>query len=1215
MIERIIETCGRNRGLVLVVTAAIVALGIWSANRITVDAVPDLSDTQVVVVTELPGQSPQIIEDQVTNPIARNMLGVPKARDVRGFSMYGVSFVYVIFQDGTDLYWARDRVLEKISALTDQLPSGANAQIGPDATGVGWIFQYVLLSGKYSPAYPNGFWYDPKNEEWYTDPADAANPDRLERIRAFTGSDIPDTCPVSGEQLIDADIDLAELRSLQDWFLRYELNTVSGVSEIASIGGFVKQYQIKVDPLALYAHQLTLDDVAQAVRSSNRDSAGRSLELSESEYMIRGIGYLGSLTSEELENVPNDGVSRQRARTKAVQDDLALIPLKVNSAGQPILLRDVARIQVGPDIRQGIATWNDKGDVAGAIVVMRQGENAKKTIESVRNRLQELERSLPPGVQVAVGYDRSDLIDRSVQTLYTTLIKEMLAVTLVMMIFLLHARSTFVAALVLPCAVLMSLTVMHFVGINANIMSLGGIAIAIGVMVDCSIVMVDHAHRRLTQANPDESRETIVLQAAREVGPTLFFSLLIITISFLPILLLGEQSGRLFKPLAYTKTFSMAAASLLAITLIPAMMLLFLRNDVLPAQWGALRKVLVVALVALLPAIALSTVSLGAWDSYRWYLVFGWVLLMVLLLAPQKIRADQDNPLTRLLEYCYRPCLIVAIRYRHGLLLGAVGLIFFTAWYPLRDLGTEFMPPLEEGDILYMPTTVEPGLSITKARELLQQTDRIIYQFPEVKSVMGKIGRAESATDPAPLNMIESTIVLHRDAKKWRHMPRERFFTHWPKWARWLPAKIFSESRPITMDELIYGFELPDGTPIPGLDSAVQLPGLANAWTMPIRARIDMLSTGIRTPVGIKVMGSDLQILNDLAQQIENLLKTDESTGPYTASGYAEQTLGGKYVEILPDRQALARHGISIDVLNATIATAIGGAMVTETVEGQERYPVQIRYPSELRDNLPLLREVLVDNPNGSPIPLGELATVRLNEGPSMIKSENARLTSWVYVEIRDKDVGGYVRSAQELVESQIDLPPGYSIVWSGQFEYIENARQQFAIAIPLTLMAIAVLLYAATRSWLRVLLIFSTLSFSVVGAIWFVWLLDYNLSVAVLVGIIALLGLDAETSLIMLLYLDQSYEDRKKADQLKSRHDLWMAVYEGAVQRIRPKTMTVVTTFFGLLPLLLATGAGADTMKRLAAPMVGGLATSFLLELLIYPALYYMARKRQNRF
>lgn len=1222
MIEKLIDACMRNRLLVILISLGIIGLGIWSIREITIDAIPDLSDTQVVVVTEFPGQAPGVVEDQVTSVVTRSLLAVPQTRDVRGFSMFGVSFVYVIFDDGTDMYWARTRVLEQLSTLTGRLPQTANSQLGPDATGVGWIYQYVMDTGPYSPEFPQGVWWDAETDSWFASRdevgSDVLKRERLQRIRVFTGVHEREDCPITGEALVQPDIDLSEMRALQDWYLRYELNALDGVSEIASIGGFEKQYQVTIDPAALQAFELRLDEVRDAIGKANRDVGARSLELSEMEYMVWSRGLLGRPDPDVLRDLPQDGIHERRYRTERVLQDLKAIPLRSDETGIPLRLGDVAQIEVGPQIRQGVADWNDRGETVGGIVVMRHGENARDTIRRVEQRLSELELGLPAGLAVQVAYDRSDLIDRSIATLSTTLLKEMLAVTLVMILFLLHVRSALVAAVVLPMASLASLSMMALFGLNANIMSLGGIAIAIGVMVDCSIVLVENAHKHLERQRKEKSGEShyaIIHRAAIEVGPTLFFSLLVITVSFLPIFLLGAESGRLFKPLAYTKTFAMASAALLAVTLTPVLMLYFVRQSPWSNKLRRWQKWAGGLAVIFIPAALLAMYIPVQWNPWQIWGPVIWVILAAVIVIPQKIRDEEANPLTRFMEWIYTPILAVSIRFRWAVLFLAIALVAVTFWGPFRQLGTEFMPPLEEGDLLYMPTTVEPGISIDKARELLHQSTRLIYAFPEVENVQGKIGRAESATDPAPLNMIETTITLHRDQKKWRHIPRQRFFTDWPSWARWLPARIWSESRPITMNELIYGFELPDGTLIEGLDSAVQIPGLANAWTMPIRARIDMLSTGIRTPVGIKVMGPDLSTLSEIATEVEQVIQAGERTAPYTTSAYAERTVGGKYLEILPRRQSeLAQYGLSIDDVQNVIEVAVGGMTVTETIEGLERFPVNLRYPRELRDSLPMLKQVLVPLPSGGQVPLEQVADFKLAQGPPMIKSENARLTAWVYVDISGIDVGTYVRNARELVEREVHLPPGYTLVWSGQYETIERARAQFALVIPLTLLGIVLLLWLATRSWLRVMLIFTTLSFSVIGAIWMLWLLDYNMSVAVVVGIIALLGLDAETSLIMLLYLDKSHARWKEKGWLKTSADLWQAVHHGAVRRIRPKTMTVLTTMIGLMPLMFAVGAGADTMRRMAAPMIGGLISSFILELILYPVIYYMARRNEVR-
>lgn len=1224
MIERIIRWCIDNRAMVLLLTAFLIAGGVWSVRHITVDAIPDLSDVQVVIRTEFPGQAPQIIEDQVTYPLTTAMLAVPYAEVVRGYSMFGTSFVYIIFEDGTDLYWARSRVLEQLNTIASRLPAGAMPQLGPDATGVGWIYQYVLVTGPWCREHPGGLWHDPQADRWYASPDDA--PDvSLVHHRIFPGRE---RCPLSGAALAPPDQDLSDLRGLQDWYLRYELTSVEGVSEVAPVGGFVKQYQVVIDPRKLLAYQMPLQKVKMALQRSNLDVGGRLIEQSETEYMVRGLGYLGALSDEELAEARRSGESIEAMRSRRVLEQLRQIALGASEQGAPIYLADVAEVRIGPEIRRGIAEWNGEGEVVGATIVMRLGENAKATIERVRAKLAGLEQGLPPGVAIRIAYDRSDLIERAVHTLTDTLIEEITVVALVCILFLLHARSELVAVFVVPTGVLTSIIIMYLLDINANIMSLGGIAIAIGVMVDSSIVMVENAHKHLDRederlaalraagqpATPRPRRE-LILEAASEVGPSLFFSLLIIVVSFLPVFVLGEQSGRLFKPLAYTKTFAMASAAVLAVTVIPVLMSYLITARMLPRHWGWRVNLSITLAAMLAPAGLIMILPLGEWNEHRPWLAIAWFVLSGMLLVPQKIIHEKSNPISWLLQRLYQPVFVFVMQYRWLTLLLAV-LAVASTWYPYSRLGNEFMPPLEEGDLLYMPTT-DPGISMTKARELLQQTDRLIKQFPEVDTVFGKAGRAETATDPAPPSMLETTIVLHRDPGKWRTRPVERFYSDWPGWLRWLPDLVLDDRRPITLDELIYGYEIPNpasegGEPVhvPGLNDAVQLPGVTNAWTMPIKTRVDMLSTGIRTPVGIKLLGPDLAALAELAEQVANVVKTAPGTGAYTLSAFPEKSVGGNYLDIVLDRAKIARYGLTVGDVQDVIMSALGGMNVTSTVEGLERYPVNLRYPHELRDDLDALRQTLVPTPGGAQVPLAQFADFAIHKGPPMVKSENARLTSWVFVDIAGIDVGTYVRNAQKAVARQITLPPGYSIVWSGQYEYMQEARARLMIAVPLAGVAILLLLYMATRSWLRVAIVLLAVPFSLVGAAWLLYLLDYNLSLAVWVGLIALAGLDAETGLVMLLYLDNSYERFVREGRMNSRADLWHAIHDGAVQRIRPKTMTVTTTFIGLLPLLWADGAGADTMRRLAAPMVGGLVTSFLAELLLYPVLFYLAKR-----
>jgi len=1192
MIARLIGWCIGNRVMVLLLTACLVVAGLWSVYNINVDAIPDLSDVQVVIRTEFPGQAPQIVEDQVTYPLTTAMLAVPYAKTVRGYSMFGSSFVYIIFEDGTDMYWARSRVLEQLSFVAGKLPPGVSPQLGPDATGVGWVYEYVLVTGRYCPEHPEKLWRGPDDGR----------------------------CPVDGRELVASDLDLSDLRGLQDWYLRYELTSVEGVSEVASAGGFVKQYQVVVDPVKLLAYALPIQKVKAALQRSNIDVGGRLVEMSETEYMLRGVGFLGSLTDEELAATRRAGKLVEEARSERVLEELSLISLGADQDGTPIYLRDVGEVRLGPEIRRGVIEWNGEGEAVGGIVVLRYAENARDTIERVQEKLAVLARGLPPGVGIEVGYDRSDLIDRAVHTLTGTLIEEITVVALVCILFLLHARSELVAVFVVPTGVLASIVLMHLLGINANIMSLGGIAIAIGVMVDSSIVMVENAHKHLDReeerlraleaagkpARP-RPRTAVIADAAKEVGPSLFFSLLIITVSFVPVFVLGEQSGRLFKPLAYTKTFAMGSAAILAVTIIPVLMSYFITERVLPARWGWRVNVSLTLAAMVVPAVIVLAAPVDMPITSRRWVALGVAVVAAMLLVPQKIVHERVNPISRFLQWVYHPLFVLTMRFRVLVLVVATLLTVSTLW-PLRQLGSEFMPPLEEGDLLYMPTT-DPGISMTKARELLQQTDKLIMQFPEVRSVMGKVGRAETATDPAPPSMVETTIALHRDKGLWRKVPVARFHDDWPDSLAALARRVWPSSRTISVDELVYGYEWPDGTHVPGLNETLQIPGLTNAWTMPIKTRIDMLSTGIKTPVGIKVMGPDLRTLSDLAEEIAQVIKTSSGTGPYTVSAFAEKAVGGNYMDVRIDREEVARYGLTVGDVQDVIMSAMGGMNVTWTVEGLERYPVNVRYPHELRDNLDSLRQTLVATPAGAQVPLGQLAVIDIHKGPPMVKSENARLTSWVFVDIAAIDVGTYVKNAQEAVASAVALPPGYNVVWSGQFEYMQAAAKRLRVVVPFVAVLIVLLLYLATHSWLRVGIVLLAVPFSLVGAIWFLYLLDYNLSLAVWVGMIALAGLDAETGLVMLLYLDNSFERFQREGRMRDRNDLWFAIHDGAVKRIRPKTMTVVTTFTGLVPLMWASGAGADTMRRLAAPMLGGLATSFVMELLIYPVLFYSAK------
>jgi len=1059
MLEKIIEWSIHNKFMVIIMTVFMIAAGGYSLKQTPVDAIPDLSDVQVIIFTEYAGQAPQVVEDQVTYPLTTQMLAVPHAKVVRGYSFFGFSFVYVIFEDGTDIYWARSRVLEYLNYASGKLPKGVTPSLGPDATGVGWVYEYVLESDKH---------------------------------------------------------DLQQLRSIQDWYLRYELAAVEGVSEVASIGGYVKQYQVKVNPDRLLAYGISIPQIRRAIQQSNNDVGGRLVEMGETEFMVRGRGYFKSV------------------------EDIAQVVVGTDQKGTPVLVRDIAEVAIGPELRRGATDLDGEGETVGGIIVMRYGENALQTIDKVKVKLKSLMSGLPKGVTIKTAYDRSGLIKRAVHTLKEKLIEESIVVALVTALFLFHLPSSLVAIITLPIAILMAFTIMNSQGINANIMSLGGIAIAIGAMIDAAIIMIENAHKHIERDRGKKPHWEIILDSAKEVGPTLFYSLLVITVSFLPVFVLQEQSGRLFKPLAFTKTYAMAAAALLSITLVPVLMGWFIRG---------------------------------------------------------KIKPEHANPVNRFLIRVYHPVVDLVLKWRKTTLLIAI-LLVGSIYVPMSKMGSEFMPPLYEGDLLYMPTTM-PGISITKAKEILQQTDTIIKSFPEVDRVLGKIGRAETATDPAPLSMLETTIMLKPEGE-WRMVPTKRFYSDWPEWAAFAQKafrKIFPEEKTISHEKLIEE-----------LNSAISFPGLTNAWTMPIKTRIDMLSTGIKTPVGIKIMGEDLPTLNKLGEEIEALV----GTIPGTLSAYSERVVGGNYLDFTIDRTAASRYGLTVGDIQDVIQSAIGGMNISQTVEGLERYPVNIRYQRDYRDNLQALKRVLVPLANGTHIPISQVADIKIIKGPPSIKSENARRTAWVYVDIKGIDVGTYVKNAQAAVAEKISLPTGYSIIWSGQFEYMEKAKERLLLVIPFTILIIFVIIYLNTKSMIKTAIVFLAVPFSLVGAFWFLYLLDYNTSVAVWVGLIALAGLDAETGVVMLLYLDLAHKGWKNIGRMNNTRDLVQAIHFGAVKRIRPKVMTISVIIAGLLPIMWSHGAGADVMKRIAAPMVGGVVTSGIMELLVYPVIFFIWRGRK---
>ncbi|HUO07765.1 MAG TPA: efflux RND transporter permease subunit [Phycisphaerae bacterium] len=1206
MISRIIEFSIRNRFLVLLLTFALIAASIWGTLHLSLDAIPDLSDVQVIIVTNDEGQNPEVIDKQVTYPLASAMLSVPRATAVRGYSMFGLSFVYVLFEDGTDIYWARSRVLEYLNFARDRLPAGVDPKLGPDATGVGWVYQYVLYPGFYSPDHPKGLWHDETTNTWYASPeqAPASQRDRLAKVRAW---EAPGADPLTHTPLVSANQDLSQLRSLQDWYLRYPLTSVEGVSEVAPIGGFVKQYQVILDPDKLKAFKLPLKDIMMAIQRSNNDVGGATVELSENEYMVRSRGYLQGVP--DLEKVP-----------------VGMAGGEGPGAGTPILLSDVAKVQVGGEMRRGIGEYNGEGELAGGIIVARFHENAYRVIQNVKAKLAALEDGLPPGVIIKTTYDRSALIERSIHTLRHTLIEEITVVGLVCILFLLHARSELVAVFVVPASVLVALFLMQILGINANIMSLGGIAIAIGVVVDSAIVMVENAHKHLDREeervhrlemenrkskieNPITTRPRgqIILEAAQEVGPSLFFSLLIITVSFLPVFVLGGESGRLFKPLAMTKTFAMGAASILSITIIPVLMYYFITSRVLPKRWGWIANSLITLATMFIPATVLWLVAdmFEPLKPWQWWMAGGWAVLAGMLLIPQKIIHEKHSPISVVLQWLYDPFFWLAMKLRWVMPVLAL-LALASTWYPISHFGREFMPRLDEGDLLYMPTTFS-SISVTKAKELLQQSDKLIKSFPEVLSVHGKIGRADTATDPAPMSMIETVVQLQPDTSKWRHRQVRYFFSDWPNWLKAPLAHCWPEDRPVATEELRSGWDDPDGTHHAGLDEVVQFPSVQNEWPYPIENRITMLSTGMKSKIGIKILGPDLPTLDDLADKVTAAVMTIPG-----ANAFPERTMGGLYLDIDVNAEEAARYGLTKGDVQDVITAAIGGMNITTTVEGPARYPLNVRYPSELRDDIPALQHLLVSTPRNSQIPLGQLASFKITPGPSMIRSENATLAAWIYVDVdlSKRDLGGYVAEAKRVVANSVQLPAGYQMLWSGQFEYWEKTLPRLIGAICVTVVLIIFLLYVGTKSWFRVAVVLLALPFSLIGACWFTYLLGYNLSLAVYIGMIALAGLDAETGLVMLLYLDNSFERFTKMGRMRSPKDLYDAIHDGAVKRIRPKAMTVAAAFIGLVPLLWAHGSGADVMRRLAAPLIGGLLVSFIMELLLYPVIFYIAKR-----
>ncbi len=1185
MIRRIIELCLKNRELVLLLALVLIAVSAWMTFHSKLDAVPDLSDTQVLVLTNDLGEPPDVVQDQVTYPLETALLDVPRVASIRGESLFDYSLIHVTFQPGTNLYWARSRVLEYLNYASTQLPRGVTPQLGPDATGVGWAYQYALLSGWYCARFPQGIWQEPKTGRWYRSvaAAPAAERARLRLVRGFTHQGV---CPVDGTRLARAEVSLAGLRSLQDWFVRFELESVPGVSEVAPLGGFVREYQVIINPNRIRAYHLSLARIRSAIRDSNNDVGGSIIEQSEISYMVRSRGYLRNL--KQLGEVP---VGR-------AQD------------GTPILLRDVATLQLGGQQRQGICDWDGRGEAACGIVVVRFHGDTYRVIEAVKHEIGQIQRSLPPGVLVRTGYDRTRLINRAIATLSDTLTEEMIVVALVCILFLLHGRSALVAIIVIPTSMLISLAILYLMGVSANIMSLSGIAIAIGVVVDSAIVTVENAHQHLNaeeirfgKGEARRERWLIIREAAAEVAPSLFFSLLILTVSFLPIFILPGESGKMFRPLALTGTFAMAAAAVVSITLIPVLMGYFIKPDLLPVAWP---RPVQIALAAGVAAVAGGAVFLLSGHSpllvrHRWAAAIATVALMLLLTVPQRIIAEQHNPISRALQNGFAPVFRFAIRNRWVVLPIAAALVLSILW-PLSHLGTQFTPPLWEGDLEYMPTTY-PGLGITEARSILQQTDKIMMRFPEVASVFGQAGRAQTATDDAPLGMLD-TIVQLKPREQWPVAAMPRFYRHWPHWLQWpLQHTFWPEQERVTVAQLENGYTDPAGTYHEGLNQALDIPGLPPYWTMPVANRTNMVNSGSKTLIGIRVMGSDLAVLGRLSNEIARALTPVRGT----LSAIANQTLGGYYLDIHVQRGVAARYGLTVGAVQRVISMAIGGEQLGTMVLGVERYPINLRYPVNLRDSPQALRQLPVMLPGGGSIPLGMVATIRYDAGPPAIDSYDTRTVNYINVTTQVSDLVGYVRRAEAAIARSVTLPPGYTYEWVGQYQQIHAANQRLALAVPLVLLAIIVLLFLATGHFMRVLGVLLAVPFGLVGAFWALWILHYQLSVAVWVGIIALAGLAAEMGLVLLVYLDVSVRQARESGHLRNRDELLEAVYTATVRRIRPKTMTVSAALGGLAPLLWADGAGADMMRHLAVPMIFGLITSFALELLVLPTVYYM--------
>ncbi|MGC8560379.1 MAG: efflux RND transporter permease subunit [Phycisphaerae bacterium] len=1189
MLRKIIQICAANRAVVLITSSLLFILAAYAALHSKLDAVPDLSDVQVLILTNDQGQPPQVIEQQITYPLETALISVPRVTAIRGESMFDYSLIHVVFKSGTNLYWARARILEYLNYARNLLPPNVHPELGPDATGVGWAYQYVLFPGWYCKHHPAGIWHDPKTHAWYVhrrDDAAAVRGGYLDELKLVRGFTHPGFSPISGRPLIPAHMNLGQLRALQDWFVRFQLESVRGVAEVAPLGGFGQEFQVVLDPVKMRAYHLRLSRIVRDIRAANNAVGGGITEVGEFQYMVSSVSYITRL--------------RQ----------LGEVLVGRGAKGMPIYLRNVAHLQIAGEQRQGLCEYNGRGEAVGGIVIVRYHGDAYRTIIRVKNKIASIAASLPPGILIRTGYNRDNLINRAIRTLSDTLTEEMIVVALVCVLFLLHARSSLVAIIVIPCSMIASLAVLDLLGVSANIMSLSGIAIAIGVVVDSAIVMVENAHQHLVREDARvaagqarRSHAEIILSAAGEVGPSIFMSLLIITISFTPIFILPGESGKMFAPLALTKTFAMAAAAVLSITLVPVLMIYLVKPRLFSLQcprwirWG------LSILIVIVPAVVLWQLNSGngIFGRYRAVISIAWMVLAGMLVLPQKIVDESHNPVNRMLRGVFSPVFRAAIALRWFLLpLTLVAVV--SIWFPLSHLGTQFTPPLDEGDLEYMPTTY-PGISVTQARLILQRTDRIIKSFPEVRSVFGQMGRAITATDDAPLNMVD-TIIRLKPENQWPHVAVHRFYDGWPRWvAHPFAATFWPRTEPITRHQLLYGWTGPSGRHHPGMNQALNFPGLPVYWTQPVENRTNMVNSGSRTLIGIRVSGPDLKTLS----QVANRIAAAVSRVPGTANAEAGQTLGGYYLHIHIRRRAAARYGLTIADVQRVIRFGVGGESIATVIDGDQRFPINLRYFRSLRQTRTAIAELPVRTPGGGSIPLGEVASIRYSQGPAEIDSYDTGIVNYINITATARNVVGYVRRAKAVIARDVRLPPGYTYRWIGIFRQIQRTNRRLVPAAVIALLLIIIILFLATGHVLRVLGVLMAIPLGLIGAIWAVYLMHFELSAAVWVGVIALAGLCVEMGLVLLVYLDIAVREAVEQNALHSREDLLRCVYNGTVRRIRPQTMTVCAALAALVPLLWASGTGAGIMRHLAVPMIGGLITSFLLELLVLPGLYYV--------